>query len=66
MEGFLIAKYDLMLSGTHYLDKYNNSRYYNADGSRAGSIFELIHEKDNEYDPLAIMVCYKGKHIVYI
>lgn len=45
MEGFLIAKYDLMLSGTQYLDKYNNSRYYNADGSRAGSIFELIHEK---------------------
>lgn len=62
----LIEEYDLMLSGTHYLDKNLNSRYYNAEGSRAGTIFELYHEDDNLYDPLAIMVLHKGKHIGYI
>ncbi|EKB60785.1 HIRAN domain-containing protein [Bergeyella zoohelcum] len=62
----LIEEYDLMLSGTHYLDKNLNSRYYNAEGSRAGTIFELYHEDDNLYDPLAIMVLHKGKDIGYI
>ncbi|MDR7695101.1 hypothetical protein D1000_07100 [Riemerella anatipestifer] len=62
----IIEKYDLMLSGVQYLDKFNNSRYDNAEGSRAGTIFELHHEKDNLYDPLAIMVLHKGKDIGYI
>lgn len=62
----IIEKYDLMLSGVQYLDKYNNCRYYNAEGSRAGTIFELYQEKDNLYDPLAIMVLHKGKDIGYI
>lgn len=62
----LIEEYDLMLAGTQYLDKDLNSKYYNAEGSRAGTVFELYHETDNLYDPLAIMVLYKGKEIGYI
>lgn len=62
----LIEEYDLMVAGTQYLDKYGNSRYLNAEGSRKGTIFELFLEMDNEYDPLAIMVLHKGKHIGYI
>ena len=52
MKPILIEEYDLMLAGTQYLDKNNNRRYYNAEGSRKGSVFDLFHEKDNEYDPL--------------
>lgn len=66
MKSILIEEYDLMLAGTQYLDKNNNRRYYNAEGSRKGSVFDLFHEKDNEYDPLAIIVFYKGKEIGYI
>ncbi|GIM55757.1 hypothetical protein CAPN006_01510 [Capnocytophaga canimorsus] len=66
MKQRLIEEYDLILAGTQYLDKDNNSRYYNAEGSRAGTSFELRHEDDNLYDPLAIIVLHKGKEIGYI
>lgn len=61
-----IEEYNLMIAGSQYLDKYGNSCYLNAEGSRKGTVFELFLELDNEYDPLAIMVLHKGKHIGYI
>lgn len=64
MKPILIEEYDLMLAGTQYLDKNNSRRYYNTEGSRKGSVFDLFHEKDNEYDPLAIIVFIRVRKLV--
>lgn len=61
MKPLLIEEYDLVLAGTQY-----QNRFYNAEGSRKGTKFDLVLEKDNPFDPLAIKVLYKGKDIGYI
>lgn len=57
----VIEEYDLMLAGTQY-----DNRYYNSEGSRKGSKFDLEIEPDNPVDPLAILVKYNAKNIGYV
>lgn len=67
MKPKLINEYsDYMLAGTQYFDADNNLRYNNAEGSRKGTKFDLVVEKDNPYDPLAVKAMFNGKEIGYI
>ena len=67
MKPKLINEYsDYMLVGTQYFDADDNLRYYNAEGSRKGSKFDLVIEKENPYDPLAVKAMFNGKEIGYI
>ena len=67
MKPKLINEYsDYMLVGTQYFDADDNLRYYNAEGSRKGTKFDLVIEKENPYDPLAVKAMFNGKEIGYI
>lgn len=57
----LIKEYDLMLAGTQYENKFDNS-----ECSRAGSKLELIIEENNPIDPLAVAVKFQGLDIGYV
>lgn len=67
MKPKIINEYsDYMLAGTQYFDADDNLRYYNAEGSRKGTKFDLVIEKENPYDPLAVKAMFNGKEIGYI